>query len=259
MTAITLVEGALKRSDLPYFHELPQDHQSHLWAEAQDHFDEELAYFNGFYTYTDMASVRNSVDKGILVPVTEKPGQFGVARPIRDRYNLSGNFQDHEASFPYLQHDAAVVLDFLTDDFRCKANRDDEFSELLAQEGFSAARLSVYSLLRLPRYQRYIASQGRFALGRDQDYPERISTHAKARAADIDHAAFYATRSDTGEEIALNRDSDDKSFAALGKLLPRFRTLLREVITTYHNDGTVMAIEEVPQGWGGYHIAFKAA
>ncbi|HUP26552.1 MAG TPA: DUF5715 family protein [Candidatus Limnocylindrales bacterium] len=259
MTTTLLAEGGLKRSDLPFYHELPEDQQKALWDAAQPHFEAEMAYFSDYVRYGNLAEVGAGVDQGILVPVTEVPGRFGIARPVRDRYDLNDNRPGDEESVPYLHREAATVLEFLAEDFHCVSQRDDEFRETMESQGFSEARLSVYSMTRTTRYQRFIASQGRFAIGRDEKTKGLGSTHEKARAMDVDHSAFYAVRNDTGQEIALNRDADDKTFEALGKLLPRFKVLLRQVVTAYHDDGTVFAIEEVPNGWGGWHIAVKAA
>jgi len=257
MTALVLAGNELSRSDLPYFHEMPPDQQTALWEAAQPHFAEEMAFFSGYVRYGNLPEVSAGVNQGILVPVTERPGRFGIARPVRDRYDLRQDRPVSEESVPYLHRNAATVLDFLAEDFHCLSQRDAEFSETMSREGFSEARLSVYSMLRTTRYQRYLASQGRFAIGRDEKTKGLGSTHEKAFAMDIDHAAFYAVQNDTGQELALNRDADDRTFAALSKLLPRFKTLLRQVVTAYQNDGTVMAIEEVPKGWGGWHIAVK--
>lgn len=249
-------EKILARADLPLFHEMDMADQAVLWGDAQAHLAEELAHFGGCKTYGNLDAVVRDVESGIIVPVMPKPGYYGIVSPIRDRYDLSQKLPDDQASIPYLHRDARNVLDNLAEDFHCLSRQDEEFKARLQQEGFSAIRLSVYSLLRTTRYQRFIASQGRFAIGPDNDGHDRTSTHEKARAFDIDHASFYGERSN-GQEVALNRNSTDEDFKVLGKLLPIFKKLLREVVNVYQADGTIVALEEVPNGWGGWHIAVK--
>ena len=257
MTTTVLSPGSLQREILPLFHEMPPHEQDALWQAAQPHFEEETAYFAPYERYTNIDAAANGTRQGVLVPVVEMPKHFGIAAPIRYRYELPGDLRPDEESVPYLQRGAASVLTQLAEDFRCQSRRDDEFSETMQREGFSDMRLSVCSLLRTTQYQRFIAKQGRFALGRDAGEGDVASTHEKGRALDVDHAAFYATRANTGEEIPLNRDSSSEDFESLLRILPRFRTLLRNVITVYQADNTIMALEEVPQGWGCWHIAVQ--
>ncbi len=259
MAASMLIEAGITRSDLPLFHEMPLEEQTSLWQIAQPHFEKEIAYFDEHDRYTDLGAAASGVKLGLLVPVIPKSGHYGIVSPIRHRYDLGRNLPNNQASVPFLHREAEAVLNHIGEDFYSLSRRDDEFRERLQHEGFSAVRLSLCSLLRTTQYQRFIAQQGRFALGRDQDGRDRPSSHEKARALDIDHAGFYAVRSATGQEVGLNRQSNDKDFAAFGRLLPRFKFLLREVIEVYQADGTVMAIEEVPAGWGCWHIAVKAA
>ena len=257
MTTAVLGTANTQREILPLFHEMTPHDQDALWQAAQPHFAEETAYFEPYERYADIEAAANDVRQGLLVPVLEMPKHFGIAAPIRYRYEIPGNLGPDEESVPYLQRGAASVLTQLTEDFRCHSRRDDEFRETMQREGFSDMRLSVCSLLRTTQYQRFIATQGRFALGRDAGEVDVASTHEKGRALDIDHAAFYATRANTDEEIPLNRDSSPEDFRSLLRILPRFKTLLRDVITVYKEDDTVMALEEVPQGWGCWHIAVK--
>ena len=249
-------EKCLTRADLPLFHEMAASDQAVLWDDAQVHFAEELAYFASCETYPDLEAVVCGVKSETIVPVTQKPGCYGIVSPIRDRYDLSQGLKNNQASVPYLHSEARNVLDSLAEDFHCLSRRDEEFKAGLQQQGFSTIRLSVCSLLRTTQYQRFIASQGRFALGRDNDGPNVTSTHEKARAFDIDHASFYAKRT-SGQEVALNRNSTDVDFSSLGKLLPGFKNLLKQVVSAYQADGTIMALEEVPDGWGCWHIAVK--
>lgn len=160
---------------------------------------------------------------------------------------------EREGSVPYIHKDAKVVLDGLAADIHNTGKRDDDFMDTLNQAGFNDFMCSLYSFTRITPYQAYIASQGRFAVG--SDGVEAVSTHERAKATDIDHAGFYGLRGD--EIVSLNRESSEENFRVLARALPKYREILARVIGNYVAEDMIMALHELPQGWGGYHVAVK--
>lgn len=244
---------SLERSDLPYYHELPEMKRLELWKSAQDHLVEELQYFEGDKVYKSIDMVAADISSGELVAVEPTNGLYGIANPVRDRKQLPTC--PEEGSVPYINSGSKITLDAIAYDVRTEGHQDGSFMEKLRKEGFDDFMVAVYSLTRISPYQAFIAAQGRFAVGSDGS--SVVSTHERARAADIDHSGFYAVRANTNEIVALNRNAPDREFALFGRLLPSYKAILGKVIERYVQDDAIMALHEIPDGWGGYHIAFK--
>lgn len=247
-------ESQLRREDLPYYHDLPDDERTFLWESAKDHLAEEMRYFEGQKIYKNMQMIAEDIRAGELVVVEPVVGLYGIANPIRSRYHLPS--LPTEGSVPFIHKKAKPVLDAIAADVHAVGQQDSEFMEQLGEYGFTDFMIAVYSLTRTSPYQSYIAHQGRrFAVG--SDGKEATSTHERAKAADIDHSGFYAIKGESGEIVTLNRDVPDREFALFGKLLPKYKAILAQVIDSYVEENAIMALHEIPNGWGGYHVAFK--
>lgn len=254
MTLIDISSETLGRSDLQLFHEMSPDQRAASWRSAQPYLRHEEKVFEGIEPFTDLTAARHGIRRGLLVPVYSQEQTFGIVAPIRSRHSLPTN--EKEGSIPYLQpHTAAVFYDFMADTRRA-VMADEACVEELSRGGFRSLRLSACSFTRVTGYQTHIAAQGRPASG--YDGRPRTSVHEAGKGFDVDHGAVYATRN-SGQEIPLNRDAAPEDAAILYRLLPPLRAAMRAAISIYQQDGTVMALEEIPTGWGVWHVAVPEA
>ncbi len=253
MTNIAPVEGyqkgEIQREDLRYFHEMSGEEKAVEWEKTRDYLAKEAKYFENTAVYPHLEAIDSGINSGSLVPIHPSEGLYGIVSPIRNRYSLPGS--DTEGSVPYLDPRAATVLSDLSSDIK-RSCEQSGIKEILESQEILDFRISLTSLTRTSAYQRIIAMQGRLAVGLDGG--TQHSVHEMGLAFDIDHSGLYVTPQN-GIEIALNRDAGEADFNRLATILPAYRKQLRNVIETYQQNGTVLALEEVPNGWGAWHVA----
>lgn len=242
----------LTRTDLPLFCELTRREREDEWTRVRQQISEELLYFANVDPFAGIKDVSDAITQRTLVAVRSSADAFGIVMPIRDRVKLP--VPEARASVPYLRPHTLNVLHDMASDLQYEAKNNDEWQQQLEETSLERFRPAITSMTRTSTYQRMIANAGALAIGREGSKDH--STHEKGYAFDIDHGAFYATAS-AGQESALNRRASSKNFAKLAVLLPVFRQMLRSVVEQYRDDGTIYAVEEIPNGWGTWHIAVK--
>ncbi len=246
-------EQELTTADLRYFHEMDEAEKSDLWENAQSFLVNEAANLEtGTTIYPHLEAVNTGLMYGGLVSVDPNNDLFGIVSPIRQRHRLPRS--EIEGSLPILHSHTSEVLASLASDIKQTGSDDAQMFEVFDRNGISDFRISVTSLLRTTLYQKKIASDGRFAVGYDGSSPQH-SAHERAVAIDIDHGGMYVTFKKGLVEVPLNRESPNELFNIFAQVLPVYRRVLRKVINAYMEESVVMALEEVPNGWGCWHVS----
>lgn len=246
-----VINDPMVRDNLLHFDHLPENVQSQLIEEAQDYFASEAEKFGHYTRYPNLDALDVAVVSGAVIPIIPDEN-FGIVSPIRGRYDIT-RLTDDQGSVPYLTPVAHEGLITIAE--KCKKlAKESGFMELLADNGIADFRLAITSLTRTSHYQRQIGGQGKFVV-RDTHGELGASVHETGHAFDIDHGALYVERKSDGIEVALNRDVDDESFAILARILPQFREIQQAVIDDGVNDGSILALHEIPDGWGVWHVS----
>lgn len=247
---MSTIETAIPRDDLRHFHEMSLDEQAAEWESNQEYLAIEAEQTENLTIYPYLEAVNFGLSSGKLQWVEPQTDDYRIVLPIRDRNQIP--LEEDQGSLPILHSHSASILSILAKDVKAVGSDDNELMTAFDRNGITDWRLSVTSLLRTTVYQRVIAKQGRMAVGRDGS--DRHSSHEKGVAFDIDHGGLYVATPD-GQEVPINRKSNDANFAILSQALPAYRKVLRKVIGLYEDAGVVTALEEVPNGWGCWHIA----
>jgi hypothetical protein len=237
--------GAL---DLRLFHEMSLEEQQALWASAEGYFAQEAEALQGLGTFPHLDALDVAIADGKLIPVQPNT-DFGIVAPIRNRYAIN-RLQESEGSVPYLLSGPAQRLAHIAHDIHV-AGAEHEFGHRLVDAGFTDFLIGATSLTRTSHYQRRLATNGRFA--RKGAFEDDSSAHETGRGFDIDHTAFYATQAD-GSEVALTPLLPPKELERYKKLVPAFRNLVQGVVVQHTDGPDVMALHEVPNGWGVWHV-----
>lgn len=234
--------------DLRLFHEMTVEEQQALWAAAGDYFDAESEALRGLGTFPHLEALDVAIADGSLVPVLPNE-DFGVVAPIRNRYVID-RLQEGEGSVPYLRAAPLNRLRLIASDIRT-TSADHEFGHRLRDLGYADFRVSITSLTRTSNYQQRLATNGRFA--RSGAFEDDSSAHETGRGFDLDHTAFYATGVD-GQEVALTPSLPPEELERYKRLVLAFRQLVQGVVEQHADGNNVMALHEVPNGWGVWHI-----
>ena len=234
-----------------HFHDLPMlDQKSEL--ERLDNYRrlEEQPHFTDIPTIPHLEAMDTLIHAQKLVPVISGP-DFGIVAPIRNRYSIP--MEESEGSMPFLRPGAYVVLKDFMSDVQKKANEGD-FVDIIKDEGFVGFRPSLTSMTRTTEYQKSLARNGRLAVGTDGRGGH--SVHEMGWAFDVDHTGLYLRRG-TDDEISLNPspDKSQQTHDVIERIRPAYRKLLASVVALYKADGTLVALDELPNGWGVYHVA----
>ena len=246
-----VIDSSIARDTLLHFDHLPEDTRNRLIEEAQGYFASEAEVFGDYRRYPNLDALDVGVAAGRLVPVIPNEN-FGIVSPIRRRYDIS-HLSDDQGSIPYLAPIAQEGLITIAEECKQRAH-ESGLMDLLAANGIANFRLAITSLTRTSHYQKQIGSQGKFVV-RDTHGQLGASVHETGHAFDIDHGALYVERKSDGMEVALNRDVEDENFAILARILPQFRQIQQTVIEDAMNAGNIMALHEIPDGWGVWHVS----
>jgi hypothetical protein len=225
--------------ELIRFTEFPVGQQAEMRATVDKQLGVERTWVDAAWIITDASSLCDRLTDFDEVRPRMDIDHFGVVSPIRGRFPRRDDPVEDQ-SYPYVTTDTRDFILELTDKLY-EAVMDER-----GQFEVDDFAFSITSLLRTVEYQRLIVRNGQLALDPDQD---QNSSHSTGRAFDLDHAGGYVYLG--GQWTPANPNRNFELWRPIREVM---RDIFPVVVSTMvdHN-----VIDEVPNGWGTYHVAVK--
>lgn len=224
---------------LAEFGSFSPEQRAEMQAEVDSQLAVERAWIDPSRVVADATSLCDRISAYEVVTPCLAIDHFGVVSPIRDR-RPSRSDPVEVQSYPYV---TSGTYGFM---LNLMASLYDAVMEERVAFAVDDIAFSVTSLLRTVGYQKHIAGNGQLAVMPEES---KWSSHNEGRAFDVDHGGGYVFKN--GLWITANPHGNFELWQPIRRVM---RGVLADVLQTMEDHN---AIDEVPAGWGTYHIAVK--
>lgn len=221
------------------FEEFDPAQRARMLAEVDEQLASERRWVYSWNEFENPVQVIGGIGLLVRIAPNISISKYGVVSPIRLRVP-DPRQMPVEQSYPLLFPRALATLEELA------SAAHGELRSYLP-EGVDDLAFSVTSLLRTVACQKHISSAGKLA---NTPKDEFTSSHCYGTAFDIDHGGGYVLID--GKWAPSNPNNNPEPWMTIRE---RMRGVFGEILTGYADSDLINYIDEVPDGWGVFHVA----
>ncbi len=215
------------------------DERTEMRAFVDRQLDVERSWVDPTRVIDDASSLCDRLSEFDLLRPSLEIDHFGIVSPIRDRVPSRDDPIEIQ-SYPFITPD---THDFISE---LMTKLYEAVMEKRALYDVDNIAFSITSLLRTVKYQALIARNGQLA---SDPSLGQTSSHSMGWAFDTDHGGGY---------VYVDGQWRNANPSINFELWRPIRKVMREVFATVMASmGDHNSIDEVPDGWGTYHVAVR--